>query len=144
MMSAGRIELFRGQDTMLMDTSTNLLNGTAGGLKTANSNDAFYWMPSVINFPGIDGVLGDANNNVFTLQASIAGEHRDLDDGIRKAWETMPQDHREGRCWNFVLVCENKAHAELLLPKFSQQINKLKLGRKRVTVRLWACVLPRA
>ncbi|KAJ7499479.1 hypothetical protein FB451DRAFT_1015006 [Mycena latifolia] len=140
MMSAGRIQLFRGQEEMWINTSTNLLHGTAGGLKSAGRDNAFYWMPSVTNFPSIDGVLGDTDQNLFTVQATIAGDHREADEGIHKAWDTMSRDCREGRKWHFVLVCGDVAQANSLVHDFSRQM-KLTLGRKKVTVKVWGCVL---
>ena len=42
-----------------MSPSSRLLPGSLNGLKEADVNDSFYWMPPATNFPGVDSVLGD-------------------------------------------------------------------------------------
>jgi hypothetical protein len=36
-----------------------------GWPQDANLKDSFYWIPSVANFPGVDGVLGDTDGHVY-------------------------------------------------------------------------------
>ncbi|KAF8916048.1 hypothetical protein CPB85DRAFT_1291251 [Mucidula mucida] len=138
------IDLFRGQTTISMQRTTRLLFGTAGALKSARISESFYWIPSVMKLSGVDGVLGDTGdttqNNVFCLQATIAGDHRDPNDGINKVW--LSADSRVRRRWHFVLVCEDHLQARLLVDDFARRLRGFTLGQRRVNVQVWACVLP--
>ncbi|KAJ3852464.1 hypothetical protein EV368DRAFT_82519 [Lentinula lateritia] len=73
MCSSGGALRISNASHMLRHSPTHLLLGTLAGLKGACVFDSFYWIPSVENFPGIDGVLGDATGNLFALQVTIAG-----------------------------------------------------------------------
>ncbi|KAJ6491758.1 hypothetical protein C8R47DRAFT_1214552 [Mycena vitilis] len=134
-MSGGvELRLFRESEERSIRTTTNVLPGTAGTLKRNTGAASFYWIPSVVNFPGVDGVFGDDANDIFTVQATIAGEHRDADDGLRKAWAAGSEEC-QARNWHLVLMCESQDQARALLQDFSLSI---RLGRVRKSVKLWA------
>ncbi|EIM87880.1 uncharacterized protein STEHIDRAFT_155243 [Stereum hirsutum FP-91666 SS1] len=81
----GALTIFRDDlTTQNMVPSSHLLAGTVSGLKHSGALESFYWIPSVIDFPGIDGVLGDIKGNIYAVQATIAGEHKSPVDGLRK------------------------------------------------------------
>jgi len=84
----GTLEVLQGPSSTLgmsMTPSKNILPGMLGSLKSAGLSD-FYWIPSVVNFPGVDNVLGDSEGNLFTCQATIAHDHKDPEDGIKEVW----------------------------------------------------------
>ncbi|KAJ7757123.1 hypothetical protein B0H16DRAFT_1416959 [Mycena metata] len=141
LMDAGEIQLFSGHDTMEVTITSNFRYGTAGILKNRHLGTPFYWVPSTPNFPGIDSVLGDANDNIFTLQATTTADHDPAEEGIRKAWDAIPRKLRENSRWHFVLVCQHPAHAISLLNFFGEQTRRLTLGPTESEVKVWACVL---
>ena len=123
--------------SMRMTPSTNLLPGTLRGLKIARDRD-FYWLPSVVNFPGVDSVLGDSSWNLFTLQATIAGDHKSPQEGITKVWENLSPAVRNGRIWHYVTVTRMEADAEKYRAQFSESLENFRLGRDKPT-RVWVC-----
>jgi hypothetical protein len=86
--------IFRGSTTRGMQASLNVLTGTVNALKKVAAKESFYWMPAIVNFPGIDSVLGDTSGNVYTIQATIAAKHRDSKDGIQQVWESFKPEVR--------------------------------------------------
>ncbi|KAJ7743168.1 hypothetical protein B0H16DRAFT_1423152 [Mycena metata] len=124
---------------MNMPTTSNLLYGTIAALGRTHFKIPFYWMPSAANFPGIDSVLGDTQGNIFILQATIAQEHRDPKDGIRKIWAAMP-DFRRRCTLHFVLVCEDESQADELLRLLIQDMQNFTVGNQKLAVNLWTCV----
>ena len=124
-----------------MRPSATLVPGTLARLKNINALDSFYWMPSVINLPGVDGVLGDAQGNLFTVQATIANDHKSPADGIRKIWTGLATNVRRARTWHFVIVGKAPASVDMLVKKFSQDLQDFTLGGPpRVGVQVWGYV----
>ncbi|KAF9012132.1 hypothetical protein BDZ89DRAFT_916736, partial [Hymenopellis radicata] len=90
------------QGQMDLMSPNRVLCGTESSLKCAPAAQSFYWMPSVVDFPGIDGILGDINGDVFALQATTAADHANPRDGLKQAWTAMST---RAHChWNYVLV----------------------------------------
>ncbi|KAJ7211278.1 hypothetical protein GGX14DRAFT_624098 [Mycena pura] len=124
---------------MVMTPATELLPGTLNALASASSSDAFYWLPYVTNFPGIDGVLGDRDGNVFAVQSTFNAEHVGPEEGLVKAWTHMARDVRETRSWHFVAVANTAATARNLGRIMTKQLETFTLGKTKVHV--WSCSL---
>ncbi|KAK7025327.1 hypothetical protein VNI00_016109 [Paramarasmius palmivorus] len=141
--SALVIKSHGGKDQMQMQPSTcPLLTGTAAGIRTAAVNGSFYWMPSVSNFPGIDGVLGDTACNLYALQATIATEHDDPRAGIQAIWDQLTPEKRKGRTWHFVVVGNDPAMVDIHVKRFSDELATFTLGRSpKVRIKVWGCLL---
>jgi hypothetical protein len=77
-MGGKALSIFQGNNMKDMQPSTHLLPGALAGLKEAGSSDSFYWIPSVANFPGVDGILGDTDGHVYAIQAMIADDTKVL------------------------------------------------------------------
>lgn len=141
----GALTIFRDDlTTQNMVLSAHLLAGTVSGLKHSGALESFYWIPSVIDFPGIDGVLGDINGNIYAVQATIAGEHKSPGDGLRKIWDNLKPDVRKDRCWHFVLAANDHAVAEKLVEEWSdlEQCEVGQGGELNIPLRVWGCVVP--
>jgi len=123
-----------------MKPSSRLLPGTLTALKQADVTDSFYWMPSVANFDGVDGVLGDEDGNVYTVQATIATEHKGPEKGIKKVWDKVHPDVRTGRTWHYVIVTDNRQAADAYVKEWSKKLRNFKLGLA-THVQVWGCVL---
>lgn len=136
------LPIFRDNAKMNMPTSSHLLPGTASGIKRSAVSDSFYWIPSTINFPGIDSVLGDTSGNIYALQATIADDHTSPIEGIQRIWEKLTPDVREGRRWHFVVVADSLPVADHLVARFSAELDGFTLGHAHVTLQVWGCVLP--
>ncbi len=134
------LRLYAGQREVYVTPPHRILCGSQAALKQTPAGESFFWMPSVDNFPGIDGVFVDGkNNNVFALQATFAANHSEPDDGLRRVWRAMSKSHQQLQ-WHFVLVCDSKAEADKLLDLFVPRMIGLELGEMR-SVDVWACVL---
>lgn len=125
-----------------MQPSSVLLPGTGASIRRQKPSDAssFYWIPSVMNFPGIDGVLS-VGRDIFTLQVSIAEDHRSPIEGIRRTWAAFSPDVRENCKWHIVVVADTQNTANKLRNQFSNDLKDLRLGRANVAVQVWGCVL---
>lgn len=126
---------------MKMRPSPKLVPGTVAGLKSTGARDSFYWMPSVMNFPGIDGVLGDTEGNIFAVQTTIADDHRTPDDGLRRTWKELEDHARQGLTWHLVVVGDTPRAVNGLV-EFSGHLKLFTLGLSRVHVQVWGYVLP--
>ena len=124
-----------------MRPSTRLLPGTLAGLTEANPKDSFYWIPSAGKFPGVDGVLGDTDGHVYTIQATIANTYTSPELGIKKVWEQFRPEVRTSRTWHFVAIADTKQAADAYADKFSKELCHFTLGQARAHVQVWACVL---
>jgi hypothetical protein len=140
-MGGADLSIFHGLTESHMRPSTRLLPGTLAGLKEAGANDSFYWMPSVVNFPGVDGVLGDTDGHVYTIQATIASQHSSPKQGIKKVWDQFRSEIRTSRTWHFVVITDSKQTADEYLKTFSEDLRNFTLGG--VHVQVWACALVR-
>jgi hypothetical protein len=133
------LSIFQGTLTKPIQSATRFLPGTLASLKLPGPKDPFYWIPSVVNFPGIDSVLGDADGHVYTIQATIANQHKGPKQGIQKVWDQFRPDVRRSRTWHFVVVTNSTAAAEEYVERFRKELRVFKLGQ--ATVQVWACVL---
>ena len=122
-----------------MNPSRELLYGTVSVLARCGEHSTFYWLPSTSDFPGVDGVLADSAN-VFAVQATIASEHRDPWEGLRKVWQNFDRRVRDQRAWHVVFVTDSKALAQKYADQFEAG-KSFTLGRKQVKVEIWSCVL---
>jgi hypothetical protein len=138
------LSIFRGPTEEHMRPSTRLLPGTLAGLKEAGSNDSFYWIPFMANFPGVDGVLGDTDGHVYTIQATIANTHTSPQQGIQKVWEQFRPEIRTSRTWHFVAITNSEQAADAYVEVFSRELREFTLGQgqARAHVQVWACALP--
>lgn len=120
--------------------STALLPGTLNGLKGI-ADEAFYWIPFLANFPGIDGVLGDHQRNIYALQATVASEHSSPVNGLKKLWGMVPVSVRTDWTWHFVVVTDTRATADEHARIFSNHLQSFKFRRNcDKEVSLWCCV----
>ena len=116
--------------------------GTASALRTAACNrpSSFYWFLSIVNFVGVDGVLVDGDN-IYALQSTISGTHGGPLEGLKKVWKTIGAVVAELFNWHFVLVCDSKVLAEKYAEKLGTELSGVYLGRKRLRVSVWVCVI---
>ena len=140
-MGGAALRIFQDIHHSTMQPSTRVLPGTLGGLKQAGVSDSFYWMPSVANFQGVDSVLGTPDGQVYTIQATIANDHKDPMKGIQKVWNSFIPEVRTGRTWHYVIVADTKQGATIYMEKFSTKLSSFKLGNTRASVQVWGCVL---
>ena len=122
-------------------STARLLPGNLAGLKEAGPSNSFYWIPTVANFPGVDGVLGDIDGNVYTVQAAVAQDHNSPIDGIKKVWRLFLPEARAKRIWHYVVVTDSKRTADEYVTEFSEKLCDFTLGKARARVQVWACVL---
>ena len=115
--------------------SSRLLQGTLQGLGEAKKDDSFYWIPSVVNFPGVDSVLGQSDGKLFVIQATIAGHHKSPEEGMKKVWTALNKDTRKGREWHCVIVTDTIRAAESFVNEFSKDL----IGFT-ANVQVWGCV----
>ncbi|KAJ7211279.1 hypothetical protein GGX14DRAFT_624105 [Mycena pura] len=127
-------------EKMDMTPATKLLPGTLDSLASASSSDAFYWLPSVTNFPGIDGVLAHGDGNVFAVQSTLSTEHVCPADGLKKAWKHMAWA-RDAHSWHFVAVANTTATARNLGRSVAKDLEMFTLGRLKTKVDVWSCSL---
>jgi len=98
-------------------------------------------MPSAANFPGIDGVLGDGND-IYTIQATIAEEHKSPVDRSKKVWKQLLLEIRKSHTWHFVVIMNSTQTAGAYVAKFTMDLAEFRLGWG-MTVEVWASVLSR-
>lgn len=106
---------------------------------TPSRISSFYWFPSVVNFPGIDGILFDGKD-IYLLQATISNEHRRPDDGLKKVWEIIGAASSQLLNWHFVVITDIKYLAEKYVTDLGAQL-PLRLGRIQKVVGVWGCFL---
>ncbi|KAJ7222393.1 hypothetical protein GGX14DRAFT_663556, partial [Mycena pura] len=128
-------------ETMNMTPATKLLAGTLNSLGSARSSDAYYWLPSVANFPGIDGVLGDNDGHVFAVQSTYNPNHTSADEGLKKAWQYMDRDVRKFCSWHLVAVSDTPATAKKLGRTMAKHLELFTLGTDKTKVDVWSCSL---
>ncbi|KAE9402129.1 hypothetical protein BT96DRAFT_991474 [Gymnopus androsaceus JB14] len=116
--------------------STNLVPGTLAGLNQL-TDTFFCWIPLVTNFPGIDGVLGNIEGNMFTVQCMIALEHSAPNEGISKTWWSVPSAIQKGRSWHHVVVLDNQSTAEQLMSMAVKQLQGPPVNK--VKMKIWCC-----
>lgn len=126
------------QGQMELMPPSRVLPGTKFSLQRAPAAQSFYWMSAVVDFPGIDGIYGDINGDVFALQATTVADHVDPHEGLRQAWMAMPT--RQHCQWNYVLVCRSQDEVEPVLDVFMPHLKDLRVGAKN-TVTVWISVV---
>ena len=134
------IAAFRDKEEIQLQPALELLPGTIGSLKLPEISSFFYWMPSVTNFPGVDGVLFNPHH-IFTLQASIADSHSSPAQGIKEVWKNILPALRENCSWHIVVVTKTDVTAKRLCKQFLKQLDGFHLGTKKKVVNVWACVI---
>jgi hypothetical protein len=135
------LTITRGPTEQHIQPSTHIIPGALASLKDVGSNDSFYWIPSMANFPGIDSILGDIDGNVYTIQATIADTHTSPVQGIKRVWEQFRPEIRTSRTWHFVIITNSQNAADKYVEVFSKQLRELTLGRGHTPVQVWACAL---
>jgi hypothetical protein len=139
----GALKIFHDSIHAILQPATNtrVLHGAVDSLKQVGVSDAFYWIPSVVNFPGVDSVLGTSDGRVFTVQTTIAARHDDPIEGIKKVWDPFEIGVREERTWHFVVVTDTEQLATSLVKELSGKIVgfTLEQGRGRSPVQVWGC-----
>ena len=140
------LTIFRGDESKTIRPSRQLLAGTIGALAHVKAYPSFYWIPSQANFPGIDGVLAD-DKNIYAVQATIAEEHRNPMDGLRKIWRNFERDVRMERAWHLVVIAADESLARDYANHFAQTVeaSPLRAGTHATatkSVKVWGCVLP--
>jgi hypothetical protein len=133
--------IFNADATSTMPPSTHLLPGTARGLKGAEPNIPFYWMPSVVNLPGVDSVLGDGSGNIYAVQATIASDYSSPYKGLKKIWDTAGPSLQKQGVWHFVIASDTKSTADTHVAKFSQELKDKTFGPQKVCMKVWGCVI---
>lgn len=124
-----------------MRPSAELVPGTVDGLKHTGASKAFYWMPSVMTWEGIDGILGDTDNNLYAVQATIASEYRNHVKGLKQGWLAVDSSARASRHWHLVVVGADVGMVDGLVKQYSGQLEGFKLGCDQGRVQVWSCVL---
>ncbi|KZV91207.1 hypothetical protein EXIGLDRAFT_693938 [Exidia glandulosa HHB12029] len=129
--------IFRDNQRASMVPSSTLLPGTKAALKRAKASSSFYWIPSVVNFPGVDGVLvtvdGD-EKNLYAVQATIAEEHPSPVKGLREVWKQVDKEIRQTCRWNFVVVADEESTATGYLRVFTEELQDVEFGRDKILV----------
>lgn len=121
--------------------SSHLLPGTAAALKSAGISNSFYWTSSTLDFPGIDGILGDTSGNLFVVQAMTVDDHISPVVGLRRVWDKLRGYARQSRLWHFVVVADDRQVLDSLVAEFSEELDGFTFGRSCVSVQVWGCVL---
>jgi len=78
--------------------------------------------PLFVNFPGIDGVLGNGQN-IYALQVIITDTHRRADARLKKAWEAIGAVSALFYSWHFVMITDKQGLTE-------KYVNLKKLGTR--------------
>jgi hypothetical protein len=137
-----RYKIFNGENESVITTAPPGLVGTASALRDAvgDALSSFYWFPSVVNFPGIDGILVNGKN-MYLLQATIADTHRRPDAGIKKAWKAIGATFAQLYQWHFVMTTDKKNLAEEYVRELGTHLTGVSLGQSRREVSVWGCFL---
>ena len=104
-----------------------------------NGLSLFYWFPSVVNFPGIDGILVNGKN-IYLLQATIADIHRRPHAGLKKAWKAIGAVAQLYK-WHSVMVIDKKGLAEKYVRELGTHLPGVSLGHNHLKVPVWGCFL---
>ena len=141
LMDGKRYKIFNGNKEFIVETGPGL-PGTASALRDAihNGLDRLYWFPSVVNFPGIDGILVNGKH-LFLLQATIADSHRRPDDGLKNVWKAIGAAFAQLYNWHFVMVTDQKDLAEKYVRELGTHLSGVSLGQSRSKVLVWGYFL---
>ena len=130
-------EIFRGKENAFMEPARRLTFGPVEVFaeKLREKLRSLYWAPSDADFPGIDGVLVNADN-IYVLQATVVEGHRSSIDGLQMIWKAVGEDVRKAFSWHFVVVTVEKTLAEKYAREFERP-----LSRAGIQVSTWGCVV---
>ncbi|KAI0753426.1 hypothetical protein C8Q80DRAFT_1152126 [Daedaleopsis nitida] len=112
------IELFRGNKSKTVQTTTRLLFGVLSSLKTVTALDDFYWAPNQTNFPGVDAPK----------------------EGLKVLWEKFLGPIRKARKWHVVFICDSTDTARVLVKKYNK-LKGMELGSGGKLCGVWGCVI---
>ena len=138
----GTLEVFQGpgstSSTMTsIKPSANILPGTLGSLKSTGVGD-IYWIPPVVNFPGVDSVLADSRGICLPSKQPLPKTTRALKRESRRYGRNFP--------WRFELAVLGTVVAEedakSYRGKYSNRLESFTLG-STTSVRVWGDVLRR-
>ncbi|KAI0685535.1 hypothetical protein C8T65DRAFT_712618 [Cerioporus squamosus] len=118
------LAIFNEHDSSTMQLSQRLLAGRAIGLARCGAYPSFYWLPLTTTYPGVDGVLAD-NGNVYAV------------------WDHFNCQVLDKRVWHVVFVTDSEGLAREQADKFAHELEDFTLGRAKIRVQVWGCVLPR-
>ncbi|KAI0742038.1 hypothetical protein C8Q80DRAFT_1357212 [Daedaleopsis nitida] len=114
------LTFFRGAETKDVQPSTRLLAGVLSSMASVKASDAFYWVPSQSTFPGVDGLLGDSDGNLFAMQATVANDHKSPEEGLALLWDQFKAGVRKARKWHVVFFAPDHDTATRLLQKHAK------------------------
>ncbi|KAF9078138.1 hypothetical protein BDP27DRAFT_1487107 [Rhodocollybia butyracea] len=135
------LHIFQGSESFKLDPPSRILPSTLSSIQSQGPSSSFYWMPSMIDIPGIDAVFVNAYK-IYIVQAVTEDDHTiAIDEGIKKIWKLVSPAIRKECTWHVVVVGGTEETAEMLRDKFSKHLKDLRLGRSRVSVRVWGCVV---
>lgn len=136
-----KLYMFKEDTRRMVEPSAVLLPGMLESLgdidKDAGAFRAFYWIPSIVDCPGVDAVLGDDAGNVYVLQAVVQGEQRNPAEGLRRVWKGVSENVRARRSWHFVVVANTDGTADEYRGAY---LNGLELGRG-ICADVWIAIL---
>ncbi|KAI0750632.1 hypothetical protein C8Q80DRAFT_521611 [Daedaleopsis nitida] len=138
---------FQDGTEMQVQPSSRLLSGVLSSLQTVTASDDFYWFPAwdCADFPGVDGVLGDRDGNLFALQVAAEDDgesYRSPVQGLAKLWKELREDVRAGRKWHVVFFSDERDTAAALVQQYTGLVNdELEYGGRVHGV--WGCALAR-
>ncbi|KZV66098.1 hypothetical protein PENSPDRAFT_755960 [Peniophora sp. CONT] len=123
--------------------TTRTVPGTLDSLgDVAKTVDAtFYWRPAATTFPGIDGVLGTADDGIYAVQAIIAHSHRSPVEGLEEIWPHIRKRVNARRLLHVVVIADEDAVARKLVAQFTKDLEGEKFRKKRTQSVVWGCVL---
>ncbi|KAI0742035.1 hypothetical protein C8Q80DRAFT_1110187, partial [Daedaleopsis nitida] len=134
------LTFFRGAETKDVQPSTRLLAGVLSSMASVKASDAFYWVPSQSTFPGVDGLLGDSDGNLFAMQATVANDHKGPEEGLALLWDQFKAGVRKARKWHVVFFAPDHDTATRLLQKHAQ-LEGMRLGHGGTVDGVWGCVV---
>jgi hypothetical protein len=135
-------QIFQADGTLdTISPSTILLPGTFSGLRGVEPDTPFYWIPSAINLPGVDSVLGDSQGNIYAVHATIAIDHSSPLEGLKLVWNTVGGSLRTKGVWHFLIASDNKSTAKAHVTKYSNELKDKLFGSQKVCMKVWGCVI---
>ncbi|KZW02392.1 hypothetical protein EXIGLDRAFT_829282 [Exidia glandulosa HHB12029] len=128
----------RGAVHQQLQPSSNLLHGTLAAMAGVRTSQSFYCIPAATNFPGVDGVLGDGQSNLYAVQATIAGDHKSPADGLVQLWSTVKacQDFT----WHILFITIDHATADGHVATYQGNLS-VGTGQASHIVTAWGCHL---
>lgn len=131
------LDIVRSGERRPIQPSSRLLAGTLLALSEIEAGESFYWIPSVANFPGVDGVLA-TGQDLYAVQANVASKHVSPAKGLKKVWTTMGAEVRGQYNWHVVFITRDTEPAPLVEAESS---SPLTLGAEKASVTVWGCIV---